>query len=62
MNKYKAYIKYHTPTFQFEEVLEVKAEDARSAACLAMGEIICADLDTKGHFIKFDECFVEVIK
>lgn len=62
MNRYKVYIEYRSVMYEYEEVLEVKAENAHMASYIGMGMIMDEVMQSSDTYVKIMEVYTEVIK
>lgn len=62
MNRYKVYIEYRSVMYEYEEVLEVKADNAHMASYIGMGMIMDEVMQSSDTYVKILEVYTEVIK
>lgn len=62
MNRYKVYIEYKSVMYEYEEVIEVKADNAHIASYIAMGMIMDEVMQSSDTYVKILEVYTEVIK
>lgn len=62
MNRYKVYIEYKSVMYEYEEVLEVKADNAHMASYIGMGMIMDEVMQSSDTYVKILEVYTEVIK
>lgn len=62
MNRYKVYIEYKSVMYEYEEVLEVKADNAHIASYIGMGMIMDEVMQSSDTYVKILEVYTEVIK
>lgn len=62
MNRYKVYIEYRSVMYEYEEVLEVKADNAHMASYIGMGMIMDEVMQSSDTYVKILEVYTEVVK